>query len=168
MKQANLVPILVLSAVLFAGSSMASAAPPQGLNYFITVMGLGDAPYDVEAACLDFDATHACVLDEDVCLTWERAEGGVQKVQVSGFTVEGELNDDGLVIAMDGQGRVEGRGRKSAIAVAARARDVLQTEHLGDHALGRQVNYVIAGRQVSRGNCRRLVDEFYEAQTAAQ
>ena len=154
MRHATLIPVLILSSALFAGSTVEGAAPPpQGRTYFVNVMGLGDEPYDMSVACLAFDATQACVPDDEVCLNWQRSEGGVQTVQVSGFTVDGELNDDGLVITMDGQGRVEGRGRKSSITIAARAQ-----------ALGVQLNYVIAGRQASRGRCRRMVEAYNEAQ----
>ena len=156
MKQPTSVLLLTLCAMLITGSTaMARGPAPEGRTYFIYVMGLGDDPYEVGAECLTFDAVLACSLNQN-CLNWERAEGGLQTNKESGFSVAAELDDDGLIIAMEGQGRVNSRGRRSSISVVARA-----------SALGAQLNYVIAGREVGRGRCRRMVEDFYDAQTAA-
>jgi len=150
--------LLIPCAVLLTGSTaMAKGPAPEGRTYFVYVMGLNDDPYEADADCLAFDATHACAIDDQICLTWQRAERGLQTNRESGFSVAAEINDDGLIITMKGQGRVNARGRKSSISVAAWA-----------EALGFEQNFVFAGRQVGRARCLGMVEDFYEAQTAAR
>lgn len=157
MKRSISILLLILCATLITGSSaMAKGPAPEGRTYFIYVMGLNDDPYQADADCLAFDATQACSVDDQVCLAWQRAARGLQTNRESGFSIAAQLNDDGLIITMEGQGRVNSRGRKSSIAVAARA-----------EALGFDFNFIIAGRQVGAGRCLRMVEDFYEAQAAA-
>jgi len=156
-KRPTSILLLILCPMLLTGSAaMAKGPAPEGRTYFVYVMGLNDDPYEADADCLTFDATHACAIDDLFCLTWQRAQGGLQTNRESGFTIVAEIDDDGLIIAMEGQGRVNSRGKRSSISVVARAA-----------ALGVQLNFVFAGRQVGRSRCLRMVEDFYEAQTAA-
>ena len=149
---------LVLPLVLLAGSTAAAGAQaPQGRTYFVWVMGLNDDTYDADVDCLTFDATEACSSDGEVCLAWQRAEGGVQARKQSGFSFETEIDDDGLIITMDGQGRVDDRGKGSSISMVARAA-----------ALDLQLNFVVSGRQARRSRCLRMVEDFYAARAGGR
>ena len=157
MKRPTAILILTLCAMLLTGSSaMAGAPAPEGNTYFIYVIGLEDDPYEASADCLIFDATHACTLDDQVCLTWQRTEGGLQYNKESGLSFAAEIDDDGLIITVEGQGRVDSRGRRSSISVVGRVA-----------ALDVQMNFAFAGRQVGRNRCLRMVEDFFEAQAAA-
>ncbi len=149
--------LLILCAMLLTSTTaMARSPAPEGRTYFIYVMGLNDDPYEVDADCLAFDETLACSLNQN-CLSWQRADGGLQTNNESGFLLVGDLDDDGLIVTMEGQGRVNSRGRRSSISVVTRA-----------SALGFQLNFAMAGRDVGRSRCRRMVEDFYEAQTVAR
>ena len=74
MKLPIAVSVIVSIALLLSVSSAGAKAPaPEGRTYFIQVMGLDDAPYEVGADCLTFGATEACSL-AGTCLRWERLE----------------------------------------------------------------------------------------------
>lgn len=151
MRRSASILLVMLPVLLLAGSTATSgASPPQGRTYFVQLMGLNDDPYSVDVDCLAFDATQACSVDDQICLNWQRAEGGLQTNKQSGFSFEAEINDDGLILTLDGQGRVDARGRKSSIAMTARAA-----------ALGQQLNFVVAGRESRRARCLRMVEDFY-------
>ena len=148
----------MLLAILVTGSTAVAGAPaPEGRTYFVYIMGLNDDPYEVGVDCLAFDATQACSLDDEICLAWERAEGGLQTRKESGFSIVTEIDDDGLILTLEGQGRVNSRGGRSSISVAA---DVT--------ALDVHLNFVFAGRQVGKNRCLRLQEEFLAAQAAAR
>ena len=149
MNRSITVPVIVSIAILLPLSAAVAKGPaPEGRTYFIQVMGLEEQPYEVATDCLTFGATEACSL-AGVCLRWERLESPQQTRKEFGFTLVGEVEDDGVVIVLDGRGQVNSRGSKSSIAVASRA-----------SAMGVQLNFAIAGRQVGRARCEQLVEEF--------
>ena len=147
-------PILLLTLItglLMSPSLMAKGPPPDGRTYIVFVMGLGDDPLSPEGDCLTFDATRACTLDNGTCLDWRRTEGGLQTPNESGFSLATEIEDDGLTIVMEGQGRIDSRGPKSSISAAVHAT-----------ALDVQLNFAFTGRQTSRNKCRRRIEDFQE------
>lgn len=157
MKRRISILLLILGAMLLTGSTtMARGLPPEGRIYFVYVMGLNDDPYEASADCLEFDETQACSVDDQFCLTWQRTEGGLQTNRAFGISFAAEIDSDGLLITMEGQGRVESRGRRSSISAVGRAA-----------ALDVQVNFVFSGREVGRSRCLGMVEDFFEAQAAA-
>ena len=148
--------LFTLSATLLASSALVAKSPaPEGRTYFIHVIGFGDDPFMAEADCLTFDATQACTLDGQTCLDWSRIEEGRQTVRESGFTMSTEIDDEGLVITMEGQGRVDSRGPKSSIAAVGQAA-----------ALDQRMNFTFAGRQTSRSRCLDMVEDFQSQSTS--
>ena len=141
--------LTLLAMLLLSPAAMAKNPVPEGRTYFIFIMGLDDSPYGIEVDCLTFDANQACTPEGDVCLDWQRTQGGVQTNREVGFSLSTQFEEDGLIIRMDGQGRVDSRGRKSSLSAVARA-----------EALGEQMNFTFAGRQVKRSQCIRLAEEF--------
>lgn len=157
MKRSTSILLLILGAMLLSGSAtLAKDLPPEGRTYFVYVMGFEQDPYEVFADCLEFDETQACSLDDLFCLTWQKTEGGLQTSRAFGISFAAELDSDGLLITMEGQGRVESRRRRSSISAVGRA-----------VALGQQLNFAFSGREVGRSKCLRMVEDFFEAQAAA-
>lgn len=147
----SIVCFLVGSIVLSTAPAQAAKPPvPEGRTYFVVIMGLGDTPYEQEADCFTFDADEVCATD--VCLTWRRVEAPGQTRKQTAFEMEGEIDDDGLLIDVEGQGRAENRGQRSTIAVAARAA-----------ALGQKLNFGITGREVGASGCQSLLEDFAQA-----
>lgn len=142
--------LLILLAVLLINSTaMAKDPAPAGRTYFVFVMGLDEDPYAIEPDCLTFSATEACTLDGQLCLDWQRVEGGLQSSSQSGFSLVTEIEDDGLIVTITGQGRVDSRGRKSSISAVGRAA-----------ALDVQLNFSFSGRQANRNRCRQMMEDF--------
>jgi hypothetical protein len=141
------VPILLVS-LLVSSAAVAKEPAPEGRTYFILVIGLADDPYQAEPDCLTFDALQACTLDGDTCLDWEPLASSPDNRQTD-FSMTTELEDDGLIILLEGRGTVESRGAKSSISYAAHA-----------SVLDQQANFAFAGRQTSAARCRRAVDDF--------
>jgi len=157
MKRSLSILLLIPSVMLFtSAASSAKGLPPEGRTYFVYVMGLEDDPYEISADCLEFDATHACSVDDQFCLAWQRTEGGIQTNKEFGLSFSAEIDDDGLLITMGGQGRVEARGRRNSLSAVGRA-----------SALHVQLNFTFFGREVGKGRCLRMVEDFFEAQSAA-
>lgn len=152
MKRPISILLLTVGAMLLTGSAtMAKGPPPEGRTYFVYVMGLEDDLYDISADCLEFDETQACSIGDQFCLTWQEAEGGLHTSKAFGISFAAEIDSDGLLITMEGQGRVETRGRRSSISAVGRAA-----------ALDVQLNFTFSGRDVGRSRCLRMVEEFYE------
>ena len=157
MKKILSILLLILGAMLLTGSTtMARGLPPEGRTYFVYVMGLNDDPYEASADCLEFDEDQACSLDDQFCLRWQETEGGLRTNKAFGISFAAEIDSDGVLITMEGQGRVESRGRRSSISAVGRAA-----------ALGVQLNFVFSGREVGRRKCQSMVEDFFEAQAAA-
>lgn len=149
MRSNRLFRIALLAIVLALGATSAQARPPfpQGRNFFVVFMGLGDTPYHVEAACFEFSATEICSVD--TCLEWELSEDESNTRRSMTFEFAGEIDDEGLLIEIEGKGTAEDRGRKSAFTGTFRAK-----------ALGISLNAAMAGRETSPAKCRRLVEAF--------
>jgi len=135
--------------LLLSPTAMAKNPVPEGRTYFIFIMGLDDDPYGIDVDCLTFDANQACTPDGEICLDWQRTQGGVQTNKEVGFALNTQFDQDGLIIRMEGQGRIESRGRNSSLSAVVRAA-----------ALSEQLNFTFAGRQVKRSRCLRLAEEF--------
>jgi len=133
-----------------AYSAVAKDAVPAERTYFIVIMGLGDnGPYDVEAGCLTFDGSEFCTEDGETCLAWDRTQGGLQVRKQSGLSFTADLEEDGMLLQINGQGRVDDRGKKSALSAVGRAQ------------VGEQiVNFSLAGREVRASRCLDLISDF--------
>jgi len=144
--------LLTVGAMLLTGSAtVANGPPPEGRTYFIYLMGLEDDLYDISADCLEFDETQACSIGDQFCMTWQEAEGGSPTSKAFGISFAAEIDSEGLLITLEGQGRVETRGRRSSISGVGRAA-----------ALDVQVNFAFSGREVGRSKCLRMVEDFFE------
>lgn len=145
--------ILCAVALLAMASSQLAAAKeaaPADRTYFVVIVGLGAAgPYDVEAGCLTFEGSEFCTDGGETCLTWNRTQGGLQVRKQSGFSFLVELEEDGELVQISGQGRVDDRGKKSAISAVGRGR-------VNDQ----MINFSFAGREVRASRCPELVNEF--------
>jgi len=153
-RPAPILLLTVLAMLLLSPTAMARNPAPEGRTYFIFIMGLEDDPYGIEADCLTFGANQACTPEGDICLDWQRTQGGVQTNKEGGFALHTQFDQEGLIIRMEGQGRIDSRGRKSSLSAVARAA-----------ALDVQLNFTFAGRQVKRSQCLRLAEEFRAQQS---
>ena len=149
MRSKRLFRIALMALVFAMGATFAQARPPfpQDRTFFVVFMGLGDTPYHVEAACFEFSATEICSLD--TCLEWELSEDESNTRRSMTFELAGEIDDEGLLIDIEGKGTAEDRGNRSAFTGTFRAR-----------ALGVSLNAAMAGRETSPAKCRRLVEAF--------
>lgn len=140
----------VLLAVAPVGLAAAKDAAPADRTYFVVIVGLGDGgPYDVEAGCLTFDGSEFCTDGDETCLAWSRTQGGLQVRKQSGFSFHVDMEEDGVLVQINGQGRVDDRGKKSALSAVGRGR-------VGDQ----MVNFSFAGREVRASRCPELVEDF--------
>jgi hypothetical protein len=133
--------LLAAIGLLLISTPATAAAPPAGRTYFTLLLGL-EAPYSWDADCLRFTARDVCTSD-GTCGSWERTE---QDGQLGGFSMEIAWQQDSVQVRLDGQVRVDDRGRKDTIAGAMRMR-------LGNKAS----NFGFTGRSTSKKNCRRLL-----------
>ena len=120
----------------------------------ITVVNVPTSPYEVEASCLEVNATEFCLDSEDTCLAWTRTEGGAQTRRQVSFEFQAEFMDDGMLLELDGQGRADDRGPRSSISAVARLRAP---------ELGAKINFALSGRETSAAECQDLVEEFQAA-----
>lgn len=123
-------------------------APPEGRTYLTIALGLdGHAP---TAACLEFESDELCS-DEGQCGSWRRTDGGRQTRRQTSFSFEFSLIDDeGSGVEIDGEARVDARGRGNTFAAVARGRAEGQ----------RGVNFGMVGRPIDPVRCLELVNEF--------
>ncbi len=145
------VMILILAAALPASA----ARPPAGRTYFVISMGteIGEGEeFTRSAGCVRFTATEFC--QEDQCGTWTRTMTEVQTPKETSFAFSWILIDEetGLAVEIDGEGRIDSRGRKDALAAVARG-----------VIAGEQRNFAFAGRSVPAARCPRLVAAFEAA-----
>jgi hypothetical protein len=147
--------VLTLLSVVLLGSTQAWAKEPapEDRTYLVYVVGLSDDPYETMADCLTFDASQACTPDRSTCLSWQRTEGGVQTGRESGFSFFDETDDEGVLVTIEGQGRVDSRGAKSSISAVAQA-----------FALGQRLNFSFSGRQIGLGKCLNKLEELAASQ----
>lgn len=140
----------LLLALSPAYAAVAKDAVPADRTYFVVVMGLGDdGPYDVEATCLKFDGSEFCDVYGETCLEWDRTQGGKQVRKQSGFSFAVDIEDNGMLVQINGQGRVDDRGKKSALSAVGRGQ-------VGDQ----MVNFSIAGREVRASRCPNLIRDY--------
>lgn len=133
---------------LLTGTMVAQAAaepPPADRTYFAILVGL-DAPYSWEADCLRFTSTEICTSD-GLCGNWSFTGAPGSE---AGFAFE-LTDDEGVEIRIDGQGRIDGRGKKDSLAGAAQAREG-----------GKSFNFSFTGRSTTRKKCSRLLAEWRE------
>lgn len=153
----ELVVAAVAMALILALTSPANAAkPPVGRTYFVISIGTEraeGAEYAMGAGCVQFTATEFC--QDDECGSWSRTTTDVQTPTQTSFTFEVTVTDDetGLPVEVDGEGRIDSRGRKDALAAAASGLD----------SSGEQINFAFAGRSVRAARCPQLVEEFEAA-----
>ena len=143
--------LLVLFLTLGITTTVAQAKnpAPEGRTYFVLVMGLNEDPYRPEPDCLSFGATQACTLDGDTCLDWQRLEEGSRSDRESAFSFTTQIDDDGVIITIQGLGRVDSIGPRSSLALVAHA-----------SALDVRVNFTLTGRQVGPARCRQMAEDF--------
>lgn len=147
--------VILLAGLLMSTELMAKVPAPEGRTYFIVLIGLDDDHYRPEADCLTFDATQACTPGGQTCLEWQTTEASSQGSRESGFSIATQIEENDMVITIEGQGRIDSHGRRSSISAVAKAA-----------AQGAQLNFGFTGRQTGRAKCLRLVEEF-EAQMSS-
>jgi hypothetical protein len=154
--------IVVAASMIVPSAAFAKAPVPEGRTYFTMIIGIGNTPYQVEAACMKFNATEMCADDGD-CFSWSRTEAGNQTRLQTAFELNGFVdNDDGTPVEVAGFGRADGRGRRSSFGGVARAR--AENPETGEMV---RLNIAISGREVPLKKCRQLVDDFEAAMNAA-
>jgi hypothetical protein len=125
-------------------SSAEAARPPVGKTYYTVLMGVA-SPYDISTACFEFGANEVCSTDGDSCGSWLRTHAlGKQ----TAFTFDMSLLDNGDLIRLQGQGRVDTLGRKSSIGGTGRIAGA-----------GPRYNYSFAGREMPRSRCEQMLAE---------
>ncbi len=144
---------------LVTGEPASAAKAPVGKTYF--VVSLGNASdqsqaYELDAGCLRFTRDELCETDGD-CGTWWRLEEQNRPKKQWAVGFEFELIDDetGLPVKIEGVGRVDSRGPKSAIAGAT---------HAFEPTSGVTINFALAGRAVGEARCEQLVADFEASQ----
>ena len=150
----TLAALLAVGALLSAPTAEA-AKPPVGRTYFIVSIGVAsDATdaYELDVGCLQFKREVLCDTDGD-CGTWWRIDEDNPAARQWAAGFEFDLTDDetGLPIHIEGRGRIDGRGPKSALAGVA---------HGVETTSGVTINFAFAGRAVGATKCRRLVADF--------
>jgi hypothetical protein len=144
---------LALSCLIttLATESVLAADPPINKTYFTIFVGM-ESPYSWGADCLRFSATELCTSD-DVCGSWTFTEGPGPE---SGISFE--ISDDGdQEILIDGQARIDDRGKKDSLAGVAQAT-----------VDGKSFNFSFTGRSTNRKKCGRLVDEWYAGDVSGE
>lgn len=131
----------VLIAVLSVVAAEA-ATRPAGRVYYTALMGLGEIG-QVSYDCFRFGASDVCSLDGSICGSWSFTDG---KGKETGFSFELSFLEDGDLITIDGQARVDNRGRRSSLGGAARI-----------VGAGPEFNYSFAGREMSESRCLALL-----------
>ncbi len=138
------------------GESGGRSPVPAKRTYFVTIVGLGDGPFDQQADCIRFKRKRFCTLDGAVCGRWtpRDEEGQTPRRTVFDFDVE-VFNDEGLPVQVDGCGTAEDRGPRSAIGAVGRA--TVQEE---------SINFSFSGREARTQRCLELVAEWEARQGA--
>jgi hypothetical protein len=136
----------------------AAAKPPVGKTYFVVSLGLAaDAQqaYALDVGCLRFTGSEICDTGGD-CGSWWMMEEAERAPKQLALGYEFAIVDDetGQPVTIEGVGRVDSRGAKSAFSGVARG---------VDETSGAQINFAVAGRAVGAARCRRLVAEFEAA-----
>jgi hypothetical protein len=142
------VPTTVLAAaaalLLTMNGAAEAAKPPVGKTYYTILVGLA-SPYDVSTSCFEFGASDVCSTDGDSCGSWLRTDAHGKQ---TGFTFDMSLLDNGDLIRLQGEGRIDTLGKKSAVGGTGRI-----------SGAGPRFNYSFAGREMSRARCEQMLGE---------
>jgi murein DD-endopeptidase MepM/ murein hydrolase activator NlpD len=133
---------LLLAAL--AAPTLEAAKAPAKKTYFTIILGL-DSPFGWQADCLRFTASEMCTFGGS-CGTWARSEAAAPETAIT-FTLSFELS--GVPVEIDGQARIDDRGKSSSLAGAARAR-------IG----GRTSNFGLTGRATKKNKCLKLLRDW--------
>ena len=138
--------ILAAACILLLAATGASKAarPPVGKTYYTVMVGLA-SPYDVSTSCFQFGPNDVCSTDGDSCGSWIRTDAQGKQ---AGFTFDMSLLENGDLIRLQGEGRAETLGRKSAIGGTGRITGA-----------GPRFNYSFAGREMPKARCQQMLDE---------
>jgi murein DD-endopeptidase MepM/ murein hydrolase activator NlpD len=134
---------MVLAALLTgngASSRIAGSKVPAGRTYFTMFVGLRE-PLDLGADCLEFTEDEICP-SGGVCGRW--GSDGTGRRQ---FGFEFQIREE-TGRKLDGRGRVDRRGKGSAIAGVGRLRTPIS-----------KTNFAFSGRATGRAECARLLAE---------
>jgi hypothetical protein len=135
--------VIIVGLLFVASAPSASAAPPAKRTYFTVFIGL-DEPYSWQADCLRFSKREVCTSDR-ACGAWVRTEKG----PAGAFSYEIELAGYGVPIRIDGQARVETRGKQDTIGGTSRAEMEDQSYH-----------FSLTGRSTKHRKCLRLMERW--------
>jgi hypothetical protein len=135
----------VLSLAFLASLPATAAKPPEDGTYFVVAMGLADE-FAVQAECFAFTAAGLCSLDGEICGSWQPLEtaGSMTSFEFELFALDGASP-----VTLEGVGRVDTRGKKSAIGGAGRVT-----------GLGAPANFAFSGRETHVSKCLRLLAAF--------
>lgn len=146
---------LLTVAVLLVAAPARGAKAPAGKTYFVISVGLStEAPeaYEPDAGCLRFTRTEMCESGGN-CGSWWPTEDPERSPKQSPLGFRFELTDDetGLLLVVEGAGRIDWRGPKSSIAGVGHAEDPVS---------GAKINFAIAGRAVGPARCAELAQQL--------
>ena len=135
----------LLSMALLASLPATAAKPPEDGTYFVVAMGLADE-FAVQAECFAFTKSGLCSLDGEICGSWQPLEtaGSMTSFEFELFALDGASP-----VTLEGVGRVDTRGKKSAIGGAGRVT-----------GLSAPANFAFSGRETHVTKCLRLLAEF--------
>ena len=150
--------LMILGIALLAATAATAAKAPGGKTYFIVSLGVATddfEAYDLDVGCITFTDTEICQASggSEDCGSWRRSSSGKQTKKEMSFVFEFSLIDDetGLPVEIEGQARIDTRGRKSSIGGVAQALEPIS---------GTKINFAMAGRAVGAARCARLVEDF--------
>ena len=135
----------VFGLALLAALPATAAKPPEDGTYFVVAMGLADE-FAVQAECFAFTESGLCSLDGEICGSWQPLEtaGSMTSFEFELFALDGASP-----VTMEGVGRVDTRGKKSAIGGAGRVT-----------GLGTLANFAFSGRETHATKCLRLLAAY--------
>ncbi|MCP4201183.1 MAG: hypothetical protein GY769_04535 [bacterium] len=151
--------VVLVVGFLITALPASAAKVPAGRTYFVVSLGNTSdqsEAYELDAGCLRFTRDELCETDGDCGTWWRVAEQNRPKKQWAvGFEFDLIDDESGLPVTIEGLGRVDSRGPKSAIAGAA---------HAFEPTSGVTINLAISGRAVGESRCEQLVADFEAAQ----
>lgn len=124
----------LLALATLVSTRLEAAKAPERKTYFTLILGL-DAPYGWQADCLQFTAGELCTIG-GTCGTWARSEAPGPETAI---TFQIEFEESGVPVEIEGQARIDDRGKKSSLAGAALVR-----------IAGKAGNFALAGRDAGR------------------
>jgi murein DD-endopeptidase MepM/ murein hydrolase activator NlpD len=144
--------VVCTAGLLAATSAPAWAGPPAGRTYFTIFLGT-ESPFSEGADCMRFTRDEICT-SSDLCGSWFRTEPVGPE---SAIAFEFRFDDGGQPTEIEGQARIDNRGKKNTLAAVARYRQ------------GREVrNFGFVGRPARPRECLGLLAEWTRANPPAQ